>query len=83
MNKKHICASCGGRSISKRISFEQRWGEQLVVFEDVPAHECPQCGSVWIASKALRSMDKALQNGEKPTHKMTVPVWSLSRLKAA
>lgn len=82
-NKKRLCANCGGTLVKKRISCEQRWGERLVAFEDVPARECPQCGAVWIPGKVLESMDRVLTKGERPAHRLSIPVWSFARLKAA
>ncbi len=83
MNKKKLCANCGGLLVNKRVTHEQMWGERLVVFEDVPARECPQCGEVWLSGKVMESMDKVLEKGERPVHRLSVPVWSFARLKAA
>lgn len=83
MNKKNICAYCGGLLVKKRVNYEHRWGEKLVAFENVPARECPQCGSVWIAGKVLESMDRVLVSGERPAHRLSIPVWSFARLKLA
>ena len=77
------CAGCGGKLVSKVIKYDQHWGDQIVVFEDVPAKVCASCNEVWLSSKVVQAMDKILVKQRKPSKKMMVPVWSLSNLKAA
>ncbi len=77
------CACCGGRLIEKLVRHDQHWGEQIVVFEDVPARVCLSCGETWLSAKVVQKMDKILSQQRKPTKKMTVPVWSFSAVRAA
>lgn len=82
-NKSSKCAVCGGKLITKRVSYDQHWGEQLVLFEDVPASVCLDCGEIWLSAKTIKTMDNILSKKTKPTKKIQVPVWSLSGEKAA
>lgn len=83
MKKNNICASCGGKLIQKKIKYDQHWGDDIVIFEDVPARVCLACGEIWLNSKVIRAMERILKQGKKPNKKMSVPVWSLSGLRAA
>ncbi|MBI2340147.1 MAG: type II toxin-antitoxin system MqsA family antitoxin [Deltaproteobacteria bacterium] len=83
MKKSDRCASCGGLLMSKKINFDQHWGSDIVVFEAVPARVCVLCGEVWLSSPVLKKMDRILLERRKPCRRLSVPVWSLERLKAA
>ncbi|MBI5789231.1 MAG: YgiT-type zinc finger protein [Candidatus Schekmanbacteria bacterium] len=79
-----FCANCGGRLIKKAVTLDQHWGEQIVVFEDVPAKVCKDCQAIWRSCEVLESMDRILTQNVKPEKKLAVPVWSLTnRLKNA
>ena len=82
-NKNGKCAVCGGRLLSKLVKHDQHWGEQLVVFEDVPANVCLSCGEVWLDAKIVRAMNNLLVIHAKPTRTIDVPVWNLAKAKAA
>lgn len=83
MKKNHLCAVCGGRLILKKVRYDQHWGEEIVVFDDVPARVCLSCGEIWLGSHVVGAMDRILKQQKKPTKKITVPVWSLAELTAA
>jgi len=38
------CYFCKGKIEEKRVRVDFRWGDELVVIEDVPAEVCQQCG---------------------------------------
>lgn len=84
MKKKTAqCAVCGGRLVERSVKYDQHWGEQIVVFEDVPARVCLSCGETWLSAKVINMMEKILTKQRKPQRKITVPVWSLAVMKAA
>jgi YgiT-type zinc finger domain-containing protein len=43
-----MCACCGGELNDTVLEHYERWPKDvgLVVFEDVPAQECAECGDV-------------------------------------
>jgi YgiT-type zinc finger domain-containing protein len=81
--KARLCAVCGGLLTRKAIRYDQHWGDQIVIFDDVPASVCATCGEIWLGSKTVQAMEKILLQQKKPTKKIAIPVWSLSGLKAA
>ena len=43
------CYFCKGEVVEKRIQHVHQWDEKTVIFEDVPAEVCHQCGEVFLA----------------------------------
>ena len=73
------CYFCRGTVEGKRITHVHRWGDQVIILEDVPADVCLQCGEVYLSPDVLEAMDR-LVNGEvneKPKREVRVPVYSL------
>ncbi len=72
-----ICYFCKGKVRSKRIRHVHHWGDEIVIFENVPAEVCEQCGEVYFAPDVLEMMDKATLKKQKPDKTLAVPVFSL------
>ena len=84
MKKKNgKCAVCGGLLVNRVIKYDQHWGEQIVVFEDVPARVCLACGETWLSGKVIQAMERILAGQRKPKRRIAIPVWSLAVMKAA
>lgn len=66
------------RHCSKKIRHVHQWGEQVYIFEDVPAEVCSQCGEVYFSPDVLDMMDRIAANEIKPQHTMEVPVYSIA-----
>jgi YgiT-type zinc finger domain-containing protein len=79
MNKKNLCAVCGGILIEEDIRYDKRWEDKIAIFENVPAQVCPQCGETWIDGKILEKMEKLFHKKMRPTYKLMIPVWSLKK----
>lgn len=79
MNKKNYCAVCGGTLVDELIRYDKRFGDEVAVFEDVPARVCHQCGESWLDSAIVEKMEEIFHKKKKPTHKLLVPVWSLKK----
>ena len=71
------CYFCKGKVVGKRIRHVHYWGNDIVVFENVPAEVCQQCGEVYFAPDVLAMMDKATLKKQKPDKTLKVPVFSL------
>lgn len=80
--KTRRCANCGGTLLHKRVQVDQHWGEDIVVFENVPADVCATCDQVWLGSRVLKEIQKVLGKNKKPSRKISVPVWSLHQVTA-
>ena len=71
------CYFCQGEIIRKRIRHVHHWGDEIVIFENVPAEVCTQCGEVYFSPEVLGMMDKATMEQTPPDKSITVPVFSL------
>lgn len=71
------CYFCKGNLVEKRIRHVHHWGDDIVVFENVRAEVCQQCGEVYFAPDVLEMMDKATLEKAKPHKTLSVPVFSL------
>ncbi|MDX2149790.1 MAG: type II toxin-antitoxin system MqsA family antitoxin [Bryobacteraceae bacterium] len=52
------CAVCGGGLVQKLITHEIREGEELFVFDNVPAWVCAQCDGVWLEGDVKRKLEE-------------------------
>ncbi len=48
------CAICGGQVKPTTITHEERRGNQLHLFQNVPALVCNACGEIWIDEAVLK-----------------------------
>ena len=75
--KKELCAVCGGELRNTAITHEERRGEKLYLFHNVPAQVCSACGEFWIEESTLQEIDRLIEKG-KPTGKVETPVYDLA-----
>ena len=73
------CVECGTEVRSVVLRQYERRGKTagLVIFEDVPAAECPNCGEQYFSAQVSELMDKVLQGSMKPTGSTPVATFSL------
>ncbi|MBM3156858.1 MAG: type II toxin-antitoxin system MqsA family antitoxin [Chloroflexi bacterium] len=71
------CYFCKGKIVNKRIRHVHHWGEEIIIFENVPADVCTQCGEVFFSPEVLETMDKVSQKRIAPKKSIAVPVFSL------
>lgn len=84
MKERHEpCAACGGATTSKRLDLDRHIYGKWVLFEDVPAHVCVDCGEVWLDAAVLRAMESAVADGRTPSRQVEIPSFSLASLRAA
>jgi YgiT-type zinc finger domain-containing protein len=77
------CYFCKGEVIEKRIQHVHQWGEKIIVFEDVPAEVCQQCGEIYFLPEVLEMMDAVTMGEEKPKATISVPIYSLAEAVTA
>lgn len=77
------CYFCKGLVVEQKIQHIHRWGDQIVIFESVPAEICQQCGEVYFAPDVLEMMDRAVLEDQKPKARISVPVFSLAEMVPA
>ncbi len=76
------CRSCLGRDTyeDRLVSFPFQFRGRLILFENVPASVCSQCGEKLFSGDTADLMDK-LARGETPPTRMTeVPVYDLAEV---
>ncbi|MBI2852546.1 MAG: YgiT-type zinc finger protein [Chloroflexi bacterium] len=71
------CYFCQGKVINKRIRHVHHLGDEIVIFENVPAEVCTQCGETYFSPEVLGMMDKATLERTPPDKSIAVPVFSL------
>jgi len=72
------CYFCQGTVQKKKIRHVHQWGNQVFIFEDVPADVCSQCGEIYFTPDVLNMMDQIATNETEPQHTIAVPVYSLA-----
>lgn len=69
------CYFCDGEILkNQRVKVDLWWGDDLVIFENVPANVCPQCGEKYFDSDVSKEMKKIAKNKSNAIRHLTVPV---------
>ena len=78
-----MCYFCKGKVVEKKIRHVHHWGNELIIFDDVPAEVCQQCGEVYFSPEVLERMDNAVLAAIKPKRVVCIPVFSLPEAATA
>jgi len=71
------CYFCGrGVLEEQRVTVDFRWGDKLVIIENVPAKVCNECGERYYSAKVVREMEQIVKGGRKE-RELCVPVVAL------
>ena len=57
----------------KHVTVDFRWGEELVIIENVPAKVCNECGERYYAARVVRQMEQIAKERRKG-REIRVPV---------
>ena len=76
--EKHLCAVCSGELRETTITHEERRGDNLYLFHNVPAKVCAACGELWIDEEVLQTIDRLIADGV-PTRTMATPIYDFAR----
>jgi YgiT-type zinc finger domain-containing protein len=71
------CLVCHHDMAERNITLDLRWGEELVVIEEVPAIVCENCGEQVFTPAVTRQVQVLAQQRQKATRTIVVPVLSL------
>lgn len=77
------CHQCKGRVVKKSIRHVHRWGNEIIILDDVPAEVCLQCGEVYFSPEVLERMDKATLTEARPKTTIPIPVLSWPEVTTA
>lgn len=71
-----MCGSCRGTLVRRRVEVYRRRGSIRILFEDVPALVCPECGARIFEAPAVESMERILSHPPKRMRSRKVSVVS-------
>jgi len=74
---KATCSMCGGRLTAAHVRVVRQRGDEIGVFEGVPAEVCARCGEQYVGLKAARGMEAAMTASATPQRTLEVPVYAL------
>lgn len=72
------CPVCNQPMVARRIRHVHTWQDRVVVFENVPAEVCTQCGEVLFSGPVVDRLNQTLWSMSPATRTMEVPVYDLS-----
>jgi YgiT-type zinc finger domain-containing protein len=61
-----------------RIRHPQTWGERVVVFENVPAEVCDQCGEILFSGDVVDRINRLLWSASPAARVVDASVYDLS-----
>ena len=76
------CADCGGVTEPTRTTVDERWGDELFVFEDVPARVCRACGEVYLSAEVTKRLEAEMQTKAHIRRRVSVPVAAYAEVVA-
>lgn len=63
--KLKTCYFCGkGLLEDKRVTVDFRWGDRLIVIEEVPAKVCTECGERYYSAAISRELERFATEGK-------------------
>jgi YgiT-type zinc finger domain-containing protein len=72
-----VCYYCKGTIVKKKIRHIHEWGDRVIIFKDVPAEVCSQCGEVYFEPDMIEAMDNVTM-GRQEVEKEMVEVEGVS-----
>lgn len=72
------CNVCQGKTKSTLTTYTQRYKDQIVIVENVPAWVCEQCGETYFDPEVVERIQGLIWSGAAPTRTVTTPVYDLS-----
>ncbi len=71
-----VCYFCKGKVEKQKINHMMHWKDRFVLFENLEAEVCKQCGEVYFSPENLEWMDRHAQS-DAFQKKIEVPVVSV------
>ena len=75
------CDLCGGELLTSETSLDVWRGKNLIVFSDLPADVCQQCGEAYFSAEISEKLDHFLTEHQqhRPNRYIPVPEYSASQ----
>jgi len=74
MKEKEKCQFCGGNLENKKTNADLRINDELIIFEDVPAKVCDQCGEKYFSADIYARLERMVKKKRKIEKKIPVPI---------
>ena len=74
------CYFCRGEVVEKKTAHVHCWGDKIILFQNVPAEVCKQCGENYFKPEILEAFDKATEHLERIKRTIEIPVVPFSEL---
>ncbi len=77
-----VCRSCRSPDTYEKRAVSQplKFNGQIIIFENVPALVCRQCGETLLSAETVKRMEE-LGRGERPPSRMDkVPVYDMGQV---
>jgi len=71
------CEYCGGIIGEKRVDLLRKVNRKYVLFKNVPAGVCAECGTRYYAANVLKTLETRARRGKGAERKILMPVYSL------
>ena len=73
-DRPNSCYFCMGKLKKDLTTIDYRWGDRLLVIEDVPATICQQCGEKYLDSQVYKELERMARCEEPVLTRVTVDV---------
>jgi YgiT-type zinc finger domain-containing protein len=73
-HKYSNCSFCGGKVSERKVRVDYRSGETLIIFENVPAGVCSQCGERYYTAKVVKALELMSQDKSLTDKIISIPV---------
>lgn len=71
------CEYCNGPINDKNVTLLRRFKEAYVLFEQVPAGVCQECGTRYYAANILKRIEESLHGQQAAEREVVVSVYSV------
>jgi YgiT-type zinc finger domain-containing protein len=71
-----VCEYCGGPIVEKLVTVHRQVNGKYLLFENVPAGVCKECGTRYYAANVLKRIEETIQRQQKATREVVVPVYA-------
>ena len=73
-SRRTTCGVCHGQLVGKTIEFDGKWGERRIIFSEVPADVCAQCGNTYVWLEVSKRIEELAMFDEPPDSFVQVPL---------
>lgn len=74
MKEKEKCQFCTGNLEDRKTNVDMRVNGELIIFEDVPAKVCDQCGEKYFSADVYAEIEKMVKKKQEIKKEVLVPV---------